>query len=154
MELILLPRQDPELEPNDAIPPGMVHREGTPCPFVKGPALKTPGRTCCSISATAAARTFEAFGDKLTVRLMRDSLEVKHIQTLTLWMRNVLVDAGARYRAHRAAAALTAGAGAPSDEAYLDWPPERFEEAVQAANKVMVWYECVARLGFGAHAWY
>lgn len=155
MRLILIPRQEPTLDPNEALPPGMIHRADTPCPFAKGDTHKDPGRTCCSIDATEATRVFYALGDELVVRLMRDCLDEKHIDRLTPSMRVTLSEATATYRAHQAEATQPSESTTEStDGSFLAWSLEEFESAVASAQRVIVWYERLASLGFGAHAWY
>lgn len=155
MELILLPRQDPVLEPNRALPPGMTHPVGTPCPLAEDGVPAAPGSACCSIVATVAARAFKAFGDPLIARLMRDCIDPGHVGSLVPSMRVTIYEAAASYRARRAApAAPPSRRGARDGEGYLDWPPERFEAAFTSARKVADWYDKVGRLGFGVHARY
>lgn len=86
---------------------------------------------------------------------MRDCLDAEHIEHLTPSMRVTLLEASANYRSHRAEASdLPASTSESNDASFLGWKPEEFDGAVASAQQVIVWYECVARLGFGVHAWY
>ncbi len=155
MELILLPRQDSQLEPRDELLPGMTHPTGTPCPFADDGLPLGAGRTCCSMDATRAYRTLDALGEAGVARIVRDCLETSNIHSLTPFVRMVLREAESTYAWHHAELEARSSEGQSELGAeVLGWSADEFDEAITSARKLPDWYEKVARLGFWVHARY
>jgi hypothetical protein len=142
---------DPNL-PED----GATHKPGEPCPFEKDNFPIGMLGTCCSLRGKAAARELEALGlPHLAARMYKDMSAEKAAEfskDLRLAVARVEIQHASKSERPRGAGwngRMNAKTKGVEYQTY-----STFEEALDAIREAARWYEKVAGLGFGVHAWY
>ena len=136
--------------------PGLTHAPDAPCPFKTDDfPIGTLG-TCSSPRGKIAAYELDALGETdLCERMYQDMTAAEALAFAT-----ELRAAASRLEAeHRDAGTAPRGAGQNGvwDASAKDWVWQdysTFAKALAAIREAAVWYEKVARLGFGVHAWF
>ena len=135
---------------------GATHGPDEPCPFEKDDFPIGMMGTCCSLRGKAAARELEALGEhRLAEAIYRDMTCAK-VEVFAKKLREAADRLECR---HAGQPTKPTGAGwnglwvAKKKE--WEWQSHStFEEALAAIREAARWYEKVASLGFGVHAWY
>jgi hypothetical protein len=142
---------DPNL-PED----GATHKPGEPCPFEKDNFPIGMLGTCCSLRGKAAARELEALGlPQLSARMYKDMSAEKAAE----FSKDLRLAVARLEIQHANKTERPRGAGW---NGLLDAKTKRveyqtystFEEALDVIRESARWYEKIAGLGFGVHAWY
>lgn len=135
---------------------GQTHSRGTPCPFEADNFPIGMLGTCCSLRGKIAAYELDALGeDNLCERMYQDMTAAE-----ALAFASELGAAATRLEVqHRDPGVAPRGAGFNGiwDEATKAWVWQgysTFDDAIATIREGARWYEKVARLGFGVHAWY
>jgi hypothetical protein len=142
---------DPNL-PED----GATHKPGEPCPFQNDNFPTGMLGTCCSLRGKVATHELEALGEISLAEGMYGEMTAEEAENFAHKLR----DAADRLEAkHAGKSDKPKGAGWNGE-----WNAEKkkweyhdhstFEEAISAIREAACWYEKVAQLGFGVHAWY
>jgi hypothetical protein len=135
---------------------GTTHDPGQPCPFEKDNFPTGMLGTCCSLRGKVAAHELEALGEISLAEGMYGDMTAEEAKTFAHKLR----DAADRLEAeHAGEADKPKGAGWNGT-----WNAEKreveyhdhstFEEALAAIREAARWYDKVAGLGYGVHAWY
>lgn len=135
---------------------GATHGPDEPCPFEKDDFPIGMMGTCCSLRGKAAARELEALGEHRLAEAMYRDMTCAKVEIFAKKLREA---ADRLERRHAGQSAKPTGAGwnglwvAKKKE--WEWQNHStFEEALAAIREAARWYEKVASLGFGVHAWY
>jgi hypothetical protein len=142
---------DPNL-PED----GATHKPGEPCPFQNDNFPTGMLGTCCSLRGKVATHELEALGEISLAEGMYGEMTAEEAENFAHKLR----DAADRLEAkHAGKSDKPKGAGWNGE-----WNAEKkkweyhdhstFEDAISAIREAARWYEKVAQLGFGVHAWY
>lgn len=156
MGLDCLPMRCPSGQHDNAVSDGLTHREDEPCPFQADDFLVGPVGTCCSLRGKVAARELEALGEHMLSLRMYDDMTAEQALVLARELSNAarrLEDKHARSKSKPRGA----GWNGKWNKAKRDWvfqDHSNFDEALSAIREAARWYEKVATLGFGVHAWY
>ena len=142
---------DPNL-PED----GATHKPGDPCPFQKDNFPVGMFGTCCSLRGKAAARELEALGlPHLSARMHKDMSAEKAAEfskELRIAVARLEVQYASKTERPRGAGwngIMNAKTNGVEYQTY-----STFEEALDVIREAARWYEKIAGLGFGVHAWY
>jgi hypothetical protein len=142
---------DPNLPEN-----GATHKPGEPCPFEKDNFPIGMLGTCCSLRGKAAARELEALGlPHLSARMYKDMSAEKAAEfskELRLAVARLEVQHASKTDRPRGAGwngLMNAKTKGVEYQTY-----STFEEALDVIREAASWYEKIAGLGFGVHAWY
>jgi hypothetical protein len=135
---------------------GATHKLGEPCPFEKDNFPIGMLGTCCSLRGKAAARELEALGvPHLAARMYKDmSAEeaAKFSEDLRLAVARLEIQHASKIERPRGAGwngRMNAKTKGVEYQTY-----STFEEALDVIREAARWYEKIAGLGFGVHAWY
>jgi hypothetical protein len=135
---------------------GTTHNPDQPCPFEKDNFPKGMLGTCCSLRGKAAAYELEALGESSLANRMYDDMTAEEAENFARELRDA---ANCLERAHAGKADKPKGAGwnGEWDKEKKDWVWQKystFEDALACIREAARWYEKVAGLGYGVHAWY
>jgi hypothetical protein len=135
---------------------GATHKPGEPCPFEKDSFPIGMLGTCCSLRGKAAARELEALGLlHLSARMYKDMSAEKAVEfskDLRLAIARLEVQHADKTERPRGAGwngRMNAKTKGVEYQTY-----STFEEALDVIREAACWYEKIAGLGFGVHAWY
>ena len=144
--------------PYDPILPkkGTTHNPGEPCPFEKDEFPKGMLGTCCSLRGKVAADELKALGETHTSANMYKDMSAESAATFSKELRLV---ADILERRHTSDADRPQGAGWNGlwNDETKSWEYQKystFEDALASVREAARWYEKVAELGFGVHAWF
>jgi hypothetical protein len=142
---------DPNL-PED----GATHKPGEPCPFEKDKFPTGMLGTCCSLRGKAAARELEALGvPHLAARMYKDmSAEDAAEFSKELRVAVARLEIQHTSKTERPKGAGWNGLWNAKSKSWEYQEYSTFEEALATIREAARWYEKVAGLGFGVHAWY
>jgi hypothetical protein len=135
---------------------GTTHNPGEPCPFEKDNFPKGICGTCCSLRGKAAAHELEALGESSLSNRMYDDMTAEEAENFAKELRDV---ADRLELKHAGNTEKPKGAGWngkwKKEKRDWDWQTySTFAEALAVIREAARWYEKVADLGYGVHAWY
>ncbi len=155
MGLDLYPKRILALDTNDENV-WRTHAADVPCPFKDDNFPIGMLGTCCALRGKIAAYELDALAE----HDLRDRMHEDMTAAESLAFASELRQAAARLAArHRDRNTPPRGAGYDgvwdaSANAWVFQSHSTFAEALAAIRQAADWYEKVARLGFGVHAWY
>jgi hypothetical protein len=144
--------------PNDPNVPevGATHKPDEPCPFKDDNFPIGMVGTCCSLRGKAAARELEALGEtRLSALMFKDMSAEKAAEfAKELWLAadRLQMQRACDYPRPRGAGWNGLWNAKAKRVEYQDF--STFAEALSAIREAARWYEKIAGLGFGVHAWY
>ena len=142
---------DPNL-PED----GATHKPSEPCPFEKDGFPTGMLGTCCSLRGKVAAHELEALGEtRVSAHMYKDMSAENAAQ----FARELRLVADRLEKRHASDAERPKGAGWNGiwNARTKSWEYQKystFEDALASVREAARWYEKVAGLGFGVHAWF
>ncbi len=156
MGLDLLPRPTDRLDETAALPRGMTHRARATCPFASDDFPIGPMGTCCSLRGKVAAENLDALGESDACRRMHDDMDAAEALRFATTLRETADRLEQRHAGTKEKPKGGAQGGMINMDtgAFTPWPQPSFEEALASIREAANWYEKVARLGFGVHAWF
>lgn len=134
----------------------MTHADDAPCPFASDGFLTGLLWTCCSLHGKVAAANLDALGEHDAYARMHEDMGAAEALRFAATLRETagrLEQRQARQAEKPKGTRCGGVVGADSGE-FTPWPAPPFEEALASIRQAADWYEKVARLGFGVHAWY
>lgn len=146
----------PEGKKNAEIPQGLTHKPEDPCPF---DSLEQPlgiFGTCCWLRGKAAARELHALGrDALSDRMHADMTpdEARAFGAELKAAADTLAQQYAKTTKKPRGAGWN-GVWDPKTKETVWGKYSTFDEALDEIRTAARWYEEVACLGYGVHAWY
>lgn len=156
MGLDLLPRRTTHHETTDKLPRGITRPAGASCPFTFDDFPIGPMGTCCSLRGKAAADNLGALGELQLNAAMHLDMDADEARRFATRLRATADRLEQRYAGQKDKPKGASSGGMINAETgeITPWPRPSFEEALTSIRKAADWYEKVARLGFGVHAWY
>lgn len=144
--------------PYDPILPkkGTTHNHGEPCPFEKDDFPTGMLGTCCSLRGKVAADELKALGEVRVSATMYKDMSAESAALFSRELRLVADILEKRY-ASETEQPLGAGWNGLWNAETKSWEYQKystFDEALAAIREAARWYEKVAELGFGVHAWF
>lgn len=132
------------------------HKPDTPCPFRDIDQPLGIFGTCCWLRGKVAARELEALGRTALADRMFEDMTPEEARAFGAELK---AEADALEKEHTDPDRRPKGAGWNGvwDKTAKTWVWEdysTFEEALAAIRTAAAWYEMVARLNLGVHAWY
>ena len=135
---------------------GATHKPGEPCPFEKDDFPTGMLGTCCSLRGKVAAHELEALGE---TRVSANMYKDMSAESAAQFARELRLVADRLEKRHASDAERPHGAGWNGlwNAQTKSWEYQKystFEDALASIREAARWYEKVAGLGFGVHAWY
>jgi hypothetical protein len=135
---------------------GATHGPKEPCPFENEKFPVGMLGTCCALRGKVAAYELEALGEPSLAYRMYEDMSCAEVEAFAEELRET---AYRLERRHAGRSAKPNGAGwngtwntRKKKVAYYEF--STFEEAIATIREAARWYEKVASLGYGVHAWY
>ena len=135
---------------------GTTHRPGEPCPFEEDSLPTGMLGTCCSLRGNEAAYELGAVGETDLTERMYEDMSCVEAETFAKELRKT-ADRLERKYASKSDKPKGAGWDVIWNAKNESWEYQNystFEEALRAIREAACWYEKVASLGYGVHAWY
>ncbi|MBN2561766.1 MAG: hypothetical protein JXQ75_12630 [Phycisphaerae bacterium] len=135
---------------------GATHGPDEPCPFEKDNFPIGMVGTCCSLRGKAAAHELEALGENRLSERMYEDMSAEEAEEFAEELRGA-GDRLERENAGKADKPKGAGWNGIWNNRKKEWEYQTystFEEALATIREAARWYEKVAKLGYGVHAWY
>ena len=135
---------------------GTTHNPGEPCPFEKDNFPTGMLGTCCSLRGKVAAHELEALGEISLAERMYDDMTAEEAEKFARELRDAAdnLEREHQWKAERPKGAGWNGIWNAETKSWEYQEYSTFAEALFAIRKAGRWYEKVAGLGFGVHAWY
>ena len=135
----------------------MTHAENAPCP-IQADHFQEVTWNCCWLRGKAAAYELNALGESDVANAMYTDMTVAQALAFAVTLRET-ADRLEQRHAHDSPKpvgfAWNAVERVPgSDELVVKPNPTPFEDALGIIREAARWYEKVATMGFGVHAWY
>ena len=135
---------------------GMTHRTDDPCPFTHDDFPLASIGPCCSLRGKVAAENLHALGETDVCELMHEDVDAAGALRIAARLRGTAdgLEQGYAGQTEKPSGGYYGGRLNADTGEFTPWPKPSFEEAITSIRQAADWYEKVARLGFGVHAWY
>jgi hypothetical protein len=154
MGLDLFPRR--KTDPDTTKTTRTTHHGDDVCPFsANGFPLASTGN-CCSLRGKVAAENLHALGEYGALALLHEDGDADHALRVADRLRDTANHLEQKYAglSQKPSGGYYGGRINGDTGEFTPWPQPSFEEAIASIRQAADWYEKVARLGFGVHAWY